>query len=830
VDRYKEQTREARGIRPLEELAADLRFAFRNLRKSPGFTAVALLSLALGIGANTAVFSLVNAIVFRDSPVEDPETLINLYRDVPGFSAAPQAYPDLEEIEAWTRGVFQGLAGTTQTFAQVEAGDRVETVMAELVTGEYFSLQGLHAAAGRILTPADDVSPGRHFVAMLGHGYWQRVYGGDPGVVGTTIPINGLSFEIVGVIQPEYPGYFRGFQPDVFAPAVMLNQFQPGQGDRLEDRDTMLWLRARLRPGVSLQEARAAMDGLAAELRRTHPDNWEESDSFRLVAQSEVVLNPMFDRIILPAVTVSMVMVALVLLIAAANLASYLLARGIDRRKEIAVRRAMGATRPRLVRQLLTEAMVLAGLGGVLGVGLARWALNTALSLDLPYPVPVSLDTSLQAEILAFTLSVSVAAGLFFGLLPALRATRPEPAPTLRDGTGGTSPRILLRRLLVGGQVAVSLLLLVTAGLFLRSFGATAEVDPGFGDEPAGVVTLFLPASRYDPEAGRVFLRELEDRTLALPGVEAVGVTENLPLTTYRVLRGTYQADGVEPPPGQRGFQVDRTEVDAGFFEAMGIPILQGRNFRPSDEEGAEGVVIVNQALADLFWPGEEAVGRVLREAEGRDLLVVGVARTTKVRTLGEPPTPALYYPHNQVYSSYVSVVARTAGIPEEVTRDMVALLREMDRDVLIFDQTTLGRHLDVMLIPARLSALLSSLFGALALILSCIGLYGIVSYSVARRTREMGVRLCLGAPHSGVVSLLLREGIGVVAVGGAVGILLSLVAGRALSGLLFQVRPSDPVTLFLASFLFLGVTLLAIYLPALRAGRVDPVTLLRTE
>ncbi len=815
----------------MDALFRDLRSASRRLLKSPGFTLVALFSLALGIGANTAIFSLANAIVFRDVPLHAPEEVVWIFRKMPGFDAGPLAYPDFADIREATKGVFAELAGAGYTFAQVDQGDRIEGIMGEMVSGTYFTLQGLDAEIGRAFTAEDDVSPGGHFVVMLGYDYWQGALGGSPDVLGTTIRMNGHGYEVIGVAPKDYPGNFRGFSPAFYVPISMINQIQPSQGNQLQERGSQFFFtRARLAPGVSVEQARVTLAGLTSDFRAADPDSWDGENELVVTPASEVIINPMIDRIVLPATVLAMVVVGMVLLIACANLASFLLARATDRRKEVAIRLALGAKRSSLIRQLLTESTLLSVVGGAAGVALATWGVRMGMSVELPFPIPIELDTGLDGRILGFSLAVSLLAGLLFGLVPALQATKPDVAPTLKDeSTGGGRPRAFtLRNTLVVGQVAVSLLLLIGAGLFLRSLGEARTMDPGFGHDPTALVSFGVSGERYTAEEGRIWMRSFLERSAALPGVQAVGLTGNLHLNTLSFSSTDINVDGFDPPPGQQGHLIDRTEVDAGFFDAAGIPLLRGRNFNDADVAGGQRVAIINEVMAERFWPGQDPVGRIVREGDGEELLIVGVAGSAKIRSLGEAPRSFIYYPYSQDYTSFATVLARTAGNAEQTRVQLLSLLREMNPDIVIVESKTMEDHLAVMLIPARLSAFLSTLFGALALALAVIGLYGVVSYAVAQRRREMGIRMSLGAAPRSVVGLVMGGGMKLVAVGGMIGLALAFLATRALQGFLFGIAPLDPVAFLAVPALLVAVALLAAYIPARRASQVDPVRALK--
>jgi predicted permease len=817
----------------LHTLWKNVLYAGRRLAGRPGFTVVAIISLALGIGANTAIFSLVNAILLRKPPIVKPEELVDIYVSSPEFEYNVFSYPDYRDFVEGTREVFAEVASTRITLTQVDREGGVELIPGEIVTGSYFRTLGIEAAFGRMILPEDDVAKGAHRVVVLGHGFWQKAYGGDPGVVGREIRIAGRPYEILGVAPEAYEGHFRGFVPAFFAPRMMVNELDPGTGDELEERGNhSVFVTARLKPGVSLVRAQAAADAVAARLRESRIEDWEPSASFLLIPSAKVLLYPPFDRFVRAAAWLLMVVVGLVLLIACVNLASFLLARAIDRRKEVALRIALGASRKALIGQLLTETTLLALLGGIAGVALGRGLLTVLVGADLPLPIPITLDLDLDATVLAFNLLISLAAGLLLGLAPALQTTNPDVAATIKDETAGVgrSGGLTLRNALVVLQVATSVVLLVGAGLFLRSFQRIQTVDPGFGREPSALLTFIIPSTRYSEEEARAFVRRLEERLLDLPGVTAVGATGNIHLNTLSTQNMDINVEGVEPPPERDAHMVDRAEVDAGFFEAAGVRILRGRNFESYDLPDSQQVAVVNEALAEKFWPGRDALGGMLRRPGGKDLLIVGIASNAKIRSLGEAPRPFVYRPLSQDYTSYLTMVAKCAGDPDRVALDLMAAARELDPELWIWEAKSMARHLGIVLLPARLSAIVLSAFAVVALVLASIGLYGIVSYSVAQRAREVGIRMSLGAGAGSVVSMLMRSGLKLVVFGGILGIGGALLLAPALANLLFGIRPTDLVA-FVAMPLVLGaVAALSAYIPARRASRIDPVRALRAE
>ena len=834
VDAHKDAVRDGRGWAWLSTLRRDIRDGLRSLAKRPAFTAVAVLSLALGIGANSAIFSLVNAVILRDSPIERPEEVVNLYLHQASFEFGTLSYPDFEDVRDGTAEVFSDIAASHFVPLTIDRdeGGGVGLAPAEAVTGSYFPMLGIEAAVGRTLLPSDDVSRGGHPVVMLDHRYWQSAFAGDPDVVGREMRVGGRAYTVIGVGPPDFAGTVRGLVPTFYVPYMMAEELD---GFPLFDNrgHTSLFVKARLRPGVTLPEADAAVGAVAAQLTRDRMESWDPAGQFVLLPLTDVLLYPPMDVFVRGVAWLLMVVVGLVLLLACTNLASFLLARALDRRKEVAVRLALGASRGSLVRRLLTETTLLSLLAGAAGVGLAVWSLGLLATADLPLPTPVTLDLRPDGNVLGFTFGVSVAAGALLGLVPALQSTRPDVAGALRsENAGGGEPgQLRWRNALVVAQLAISLVLLVGAGLFLRSFQRVQAVDPGFGREPTALMTFMTPATRFAPDEARVHTRRLLDRFRTLPGVEAVGAVSNLHLNPLSQSSSDFNVDGFEPPTDHGAFIADRVVVAPGFFEATGIEIVRGRNFNDADRPDTRPVVIVSDAMARRFWTDGDAVGRLVRRRDpDPPWLVVGVASDANVRQLGESPRNMVYLPYSQRFTPSLTVVARTSLDPEQTALALLAAGRELDPDLRVLETKTMDRHLGLMRLPQRLSALVLSAFGVLALALAAVGLYGVVSYGVARRTREIGIRKALGADGPRVVRLLVAGGLRLVLVGGALGLTLALVATRLLGGLLFEVDALDPLT-FVGVPLVLGAAaLLAAWLPARRASRVSPVVALRTD
>lgn len=821
-----------RGDSPLYPLFRNLRHAGRRLMQSPGFTATAILSLAIGIGANIGIFSLINAVLLRKPPLDKPEELVMIYTSYPGRTYGHFAYPDFEDLRDGTGDVFTGLAASVTTMGQVDRKGSVETILGEAVSGNYFDLLGISAALGRTFTPADDVHPGAHPVMMISHGYWRRAFGGDPDVIGRDLRVNGRSYTLVGVTPEDYHGSLRGFAPDFYTPAMMYDEIEPDPRVILEARNShRFFVQGRLEPGVTLARAQLAVDQVAEQIRKAF--DWGTDSGFLVVPRADVIVHPPVDRFVRAGAWLLSAVVGLVLLIACTNLAGFLLAQSLERRREMAIRLAMGANRRSLFGQILTETAVLSLLGGLAGIAVARGLLHALTTAELPLPVPLTLDLSIDRAVLVFSLAISTGAGLFLGLVPAFQSTRLGITTSLKDesaGSGSSRRRLSLRNGLVTGQVAVCLVLLIGAGLFLRSLLQAQSVDPGFGRDPAALLGVALPSKRYSEGEGRIFMRRLLDRMQQIPGVQSVGITHNMHLRKTGRETLEIRVDGVEPPPGRRSHTVDKAYVDAGFFEAVGIPILRGRGFDPADRPDTQQVAIVSAAMAERFFPGEDAVGRKIRREDGPDLTVVGIARDAKVLELSESPRPFIYLPYSQSYSAFMQIIARTSFDPERTALEMVAIARELDPELILWPPTTMERHVGFVLLAARLSAGILSAFAVIAVALASMGLHGIVSYSVAQRTREVGIRMSLGANVNTVTLMLMGSGMRPVAVGLVAGLGLTFLLSRTLSGLLFGMDPLDALTFVTAPLILLAAAALAAYVAARRTSHINPIDALRAE
>ena len=817
----------------MDRLLQDLRYAFRHLARNPGFTAVAVLSLAIGIGANTALFGVVNAVFIRDYPFHEPDELVRIFTAVRGRDPhGSTAYPDVLDMRDLD-DVFSAVGTFDVFFSGVDLEDETVRVIGETLSQELVSTLGIEAAVGRTFLPEEDETPGTHAVVMLGYGFWERAFAADPTIVGQTIRLAGRPVTVVGV-APEWlqSVMSQSLAADVFTPEMMSAITTPNSEDsRFRNRgNRSRSVIARLAPGVSLDAARARLDTLASQLQEAYPDT-NEGRSYRLLPAGSVVLNPDLDSVLASAAAFLMAVVGLVLLLACTNLATFLLARGTERRKEIAVRLALGARRGTLVRQLITETLLISMLGGAVGLLVAQWTLSLLMGFHPPMPVTFTLELGIDRTVLLFTLGIATLTGLLFGLAPALQSTKPAVAPTLRDEAGtGRQRRFGLRNCLIALQVAVSMILLVGGGLFLRSLGAAQSVDPGFTTREAGLVYFDFSASGISGDEYWPLTEDLLARARALPGIEAVTATNDIPLAVGGN-NYLFQIPGVEPPPGADYHRVTTYQVESEYFATMGIPVMAGRGFTIDDRREAQRVIIVSEAAARTYWPGESPVGREIFSSSGQtSYQIVGVARDIKVHTLGESPQILVYFPLTQRQPSNVYLVARGQPKPATIAGMLRQVVRETDRRIVIMETKTMEENLSVVLFPSRMAALLLGTFGALALCLATIGLYGVVSFTVSRRTREVGIRMSLGADAAAVIALVLRGAMAVVAVGGLLGLAAAYGLAQLIGQFLVGTDPGDPVTLIGVPLLLGTVAVLAAFIPARRASRVDPVEALRRD
>jgi predicted permease len=827
----------------VESFFADVRFAFRWLRKSPGFAVVAVASLAIGIGFNTALFAVVDALLFKPLPVAVPEQLVDLFTsDSTGKSTfSTSSYPDYLDLQAQNE-VFDGLVGYSPMLAALNLDNRSRLSMGEIVTGNYFQVFGVRAALGRTILPDDD-KPTSPRVAMVSHRYWTRELGSAPDAVGKSIRIRGSSYTIVGVAPSEFSGMVPMLSPEMWITASASLDVEPvGMHDtipsptgmtRLDRRaDRWLFIRGRLKPGTSIDQARANLTLLMSRLEAANPIT-NKARRLTLRLTNDVHFHPAADPIVVPIAAGLMMVVGLVLLIACANLASMLLARASSRQKEIGIRLAIGASRARLVRQLVTESVLISMLGAVGGTLLALWLTSVVASLSLPLPIPLAFDLRIDARVLAFTLAATFVAGLLAGLAPAIQASKPNLVADLR-GEGLACPsmgrRWTLRDALVAGQMAVTALLLVVAALLTRSLVAAQRTNAGFAVNSLAILSTDTGMLRYSDERSRQFYDQAMDHIRSIPGVESVALATRVPLQVNANRWEIWVPD--RHRVGEHGDTIEVTTVSADYFKTLGVAVVEGRGFTGADRPDTPRVAVVNETFARRYWPGESPIGKIVRSraSDGPAFQIVGVAADHKVLTLSEPPTPFLHVARTQRPNSYTAIIGRTRGDANALLRDMRRELLALEPNLVFVENQTMEAEVDATLFPMRASAWLVSGVGAIAMLLAAIGLYGVIAYSVARRTREIGIRIALGAKPAAVVRLVLQQGLVIAAAGLVAGGLLAAIAARAISGVLYGVSAADPVSWLAAGAVLLGASALANLVPAWRAVRVAPSEALRME
>lgn len=813
----------------------DLKYGVRKLIKSPSFTVTAVLSLALGIGGNVLIFSLINVIMFKPlASVKNPEQVVWVYsseNDRPAYLSS--TYPDYLAYRD-QNDVFNGLSAFDGLELSLNTGGEPEIVRGAVVTANLFSALGVDSFMGRTFLPDEDNPQGTSPAAMLGYNFWQTRFGRDAGVIGKPIELNGVGFTIIGITPPGFTGADGVLMPDVWVPISMYSQLYPPltkETDRLNSRGTR-WLNmvGRLKPGVSAQQAEAALSVIAARLEQEFPEtnkNWGVK-----VAAMSGKLDPRERDDMLPVAGLLLGVVGLVLLIACSNVANLLLMRSALRQKEMAICLAVGATRVQLIRQLLMETVALFIAGGIVGL-LAALLTLSVLRSAVASNRPLAVDFTIDWRVLGFTLLVSLLTALVFGLAPALRASRPNLVPALKneeylENKGFRRSR--LRSLFVVSQVTLSLVLLIGAGLLIRSLLNTQAIDPGFDTKNALVVPLDLKLQRYDDVRGKEFHRQVVERVSTVPGVQMVSLVRDLPL-------GTSSGNVAVQLPGgeasERLYLVSANVVGPGYFRAMGIPISMGREFTEQDRENAPGVVIINETMARRFWGTENPLQqRISISGEnGPFLEIVGVARDSKYKSLEEGPTPLVYQALSQAnYQSRLNMIVRTTHDPQNMLGAVRDQVRQMDSKLPLVDVQTVEQQVNLALLPAKAAAWFLGLFGILALVLAAIGLYGVVAYSVSQRTREIGIRMTLGARPRSVLFMILREGMSLVLIAIIVGLLLALAATRSLSGFIYGIGSSDPLTFGAVALLLALVALIATYLPARHATTVEPNVALRHQ
>jgi predicted permease len=836
-----------RGV--IRDAWQDLVYAGRLLRKHPGFAAAGIVTLALGIGANTAIFSLVNATLLQRLPVQHRDRLDYVFN---GAAWNVLSYPAYAALRDGARQL-DGLAAWGGITASLNADNETDLVSGAIVTGNLFELLGVTAQQGRVLAPSDDVVPGGHPVAVISHRLWQNRFGGRPGIVGTQVRLNGGLFTVVGVTPAGFPGPQIGVMRDVYVPMMMQALMRPPRagfsGEQNPDllrnpNNSWLYQLARRKPGVTREQAQAELVSVAlAYIRGRNPSAPAAARPPRL-ALVPIDAGDMNQRDQMRSVaTLLGFVVGAVLLIACANVANLLLSKAAARRREVAIRLALGAGRWRIVRQLLTESVLLSTIGGAAGVLLA-WLVVRGFQAAPPPPgaLPIALDFSVDRRVLLFSLGLSLLTGILFGLAPALQASRPGLVPALKDhvsAADGHTRWFNLKKALVVVEVALSLVLLIAAGLFVRSLRSVQTIDPGYPVSRIVSAPLNVNLLRYTRVQGREFYRRAIERMEATPGVESATVARVALLTgSNRVT--TILVDGRDDPDARGnqseggGFRAGTNEslanvVGPGFFRTLGIPVLRGRDFDEQDREERPLVAVVNETMARTYFPNEDAIGKRFRTAvSGAWIEIVGIAKDAKYASLSEGPTPMIYLPVAQQHETGMVLYVRAAGSPATLVPLVRREIQSLEPNLPLPNIQTMTDTIGTALYAPRMGATLLTVFSGLALLLASLGVYGVLAFSISRRTREIGIRMALGADRRKVFGLVIREGMWLVGIGLAIGLLGGYYASESITRFLFEVSARDPKTFASAPWVLAAVALLACYLPARRAMRVDPMVALR--
>ena len=837
----------------IETLIRDIRYGARNLLKHPGFTLIAIVTLGIGIAANTAVFSLVNALLFRARPVAQPERLVEMYVGDSNNPYTGGSYPDYLIFKE-QRHIFSGLAAYQVQQFKLGGAEDVQLVMGEAVSGNYFDVLGVNAWHGRTFAPEEDQVPGANPVVVISHSFWQRHFGSNPAVVGQTITLNRQALTVIGVAPPQYTGMMRGLGIDVWVPLAMIPQMRPEAGLAMLNSRGNQWLLmvGRLAPEATLEQARATFDLISRQLQDAFPEYWrfrrETTTELRekavtILPESETRIHPGMHEAVYAGVALLLVMINLVLLIACINLAGFLLARALGRRREIAVRLALGASRRTIIKQLLTESVLLALGAGVVGALLAMWLTNLLVTSipTLPQGIRVALDLEMDWAVLIYTLGFSVLVGLSFGLVPALQASRPNVIGALKEGSdafAGGYAQSRLRNVLIATQVAFALLLLTCAGLAMRSLRNITPTRLGFESENIVVAPIELEAE-YDRNRSHQFYRQVEERALAIPGVRTASFIDELPGGFLGSQRASVGIEGYQAAPGESR-EINYNTIGAGYLAAMNIPVVEGREFDARDRDGAPCVAVVNESFVRRYFTDGRALGKNLDRyksiSEREKCQIVGVARDNKVQSLQKEPLPWFALPLYQTNERQVTMLVYSNGPPDAIVPAVRTAIRSVDRNVTVTDVLTLNQTFEPFLFMYQLFGIVIGACGALAVVLASLGIYGTVVYAVSSRTREIGIRVALGANKRDILRLVIGQGMIRVVYGLGIGILLALALTRVLTSsmfgldLLYGVSANDPVTFVAVAVILSVVTLLACYIPARRAAKVDPLVALRYE
>jgi predicted permease len=820
----------------VSEILHDVRFTFRSLRRRPAFVLTAVVTLALAIGINTGAFTLVNAILLKQPPVREPGHLVDIYTSREDRIGGVTSYGDFKDLQERTTSMT-GIAAHTLLFANLTWQGRSETLIGEFAGSNYLDVLGIRPQLGRFFTAEEERAEGASFVAVIGNRLWKDRFGGSPAALGQQIQLNGKPYTIVGIMPADFEGLFPGFAPEVWAPLAMndlLDSFgmidtipSPGK-TKMERRGyRWLWLTGRLKDGVSVSQAKSELKSIMAQLAREYPQSNKDVTASTF-AMTDVRINPDLDGALRGASGFLLIAGGLVLLVACTNVAGMFLARSSARRREIAVRLALGTGRRRLIQQLLMESTFLALTGGMLGLALATILVRVATSVQLPIPFVVRWNVAPDWRVFLFTFGISLIAGVSFGLFPAIQSTRRDLITALKGEDEARSGRQFFRNGLVVVQFALSMLLLVCGALFVRSMDASWHVNAGFAPDRIAMIQLNLQMYGYEGQRAETFYQDLKRRLAGVPGVEAVSGANRTPLTINVNTTALYPT--ATPPAEMKPMAFDSADVDPGFFETLRIPILEGRVIDERDGPNTPVVVVISQAAARQLWLGQSAVGKQMRSLSGEVIQVVGVSADYKVRTVDEPPRSMVHFARLQKPNPFNSILVRTSGRASNVLPALRSELQTLDPNVIPFALTTLEAEMSNSLFGLRSGAVVLAALGTFAVFLAGVGLYGLIAYSVSRRTREIGTRIALGATQTGIVRQVLQEGLRLVAVGAVLGIAAAAVVSRLMQSLLYGVGTLDWVAFSTGTLLLMAVAVIANVLPAVSASRVDPIRALKMD
>jgi predicted permease len=811
----------------------EIRYAFRMIARSPGFTAIAVLSLALGIGANAAIFSLADALVLRPLPVADPGSVMDISTTRPGQEAGGISYPDYRDLRARAQS-FDGLvAFQLSTFSMARTRDEVAHMrMGMLVSDNFFSALGVQPAVGRSFLPEEASVAGGAPTVVLGNDFWNEQFGHDPAVVGRTVRISGMDFNVIGVAPKSFTGMDQYIRPSFFIPLAMSQRVSAAAKDPLEDRNSYsLSAEGRLRKGTSQRTAQSELATLWSSLLKEYPaPDRTRGIAVRTQLQARFASDP-FDPIL---AVMLMALASVVLIIACANVANLLLGRARGRSREIAVRIALGVSRNKLLRQLMMENLVLALLGAVVGLAFAYGGIRFLQTIPIPTDLPVVIHPDLDQRVLVASLLAALVSVLLFGLAPALQSLKTELVSALKSGDSSIAKgrRTLGRNALVIAQIALSMVLLVAAGMLMDGIRKSLIAGPGFRTDHLMIMEFDTALVHYKPEQSQAFYRDLTQRARALPGVTSAALTSAIPFSPGDISARPIVPDGYQFPKGQENEPIFYAAIDEYFLGTMAIPIVSGRAFTANDKADAPRVAIVNEEFARRYWPGQDALGKRFRldNSQGPMVQVVGVARNAKYVFVGEPATRYFYLPYAQEPRTQMSLLAQTPGDPATLAAPLRDVVRALDLNQPVYNVRTFADFFAARSAAPRMIMQIVGTMGLMGLVLALIGIYGLVSYSVARRTREIGVRMAIGANMGDVVRMVLRQGFFLSLTGVAIGGLISLAVSRAISAGFIGLGTPNLATFVVVPIAVLAVTMAACWAPARRASRVDPIKALRLE